>query len=82
MGEKDFQQLHLVKNYLKRKSNTKIISCKTIRDSRKLALSSRNLHLTKKDLNTARMISMSLIDFKKLIQNKNKEELILLKKKN
>ena len=39
MGEKDFQQLHLVKKYVVLKYNTKIISCKTIRKNNKLALS-------------------------------------------
>ena len=32
MGEKDFQQLYLVKKELEKKYKTKVISCKTIRD--------------------------------------------------
>ena len=81
MGEKDFQQIHLVKNYLKKRSNTKIISCRTIRDNNKLALSSRNLHLDDKDLNTARSISRDLSNFKKkLIQQKDIKDLIFIKK--
>ena len=36
MGEKDFQQLYLVKKYIKKKFKSKIISCKTIRDKKKL----------------------------------------------
>ena len=48
MGEKDFQQLYLVKKYIKKKYKSKIIACKTIRDKKKLALSSRNLLLKKK----------------------------------
>ncbi len=50
MGEKDLQQLLLVKNFLKKKYKTKIISCRTIRNSKKLALSSRNLLLKKTEL--------------------------------
>ncbi len=81
MGEKDFQQLFLVKNYLQKKNNCKIISCRTIRDHQKLALSSRNLLLNKNDLKIARLISKKLIDFKKKISKKNNiKELISLKK--
>ena len=50
MGEKDFQQLFLVKKFIEKKYNTKVIACKTIRDKNKLALSSRNSLLNKKDL--------------------------------
>ena len=49
MGEKDFQQFYLVKKYIEKKYKSKIISCKTIRDKNKLALSSRNLLLKKKN---------------------------------
>ena len=51
MGEKDFQQLYLVKRYIEKKYKSTIISCKTIRDENKLPLSSRNLLLKKKELN-------------------------------
>ena len=65
MGEKDFQQLHLVKKYLEKKYNCKIIKCKTIRDRHKLALSSRNLHLNRMELNLARKFTQELILLKK-----------------
>ena len=82
MGEKDFQQLILVKNYLSKRSNSKIVSCKTIRDKHKLALSSRNLLLNRKDLNTARSLAQNLINFKKkLVTKDNIQKLISLKKK-
>ena len=82
MGEKDFQQLYLVRNYLKKKSTSKIISCKTIRDNHGLALSSRNLHLKNKELITARLISKNLINFKKILNKKsNIDKLVKLKKK-
>ena len=81
MGEKDFQQLYLVRNYLKKRTS-KIISCKTIRDNHGLALSSRNLHLKNNELITARLISRNLINFKKILNKKNNiDKLIKLKKK-
>ena len=80
MGEKDFQQLYLVKKYLKNRSKSKIILCKTIRDRYKLALSSRNLHLDKESLNIARFISKNLIILKKsLNKKKNISNIISLK---
>ena len=81
MGEKDFQQFYLVRNYLKKKIKCKFILCKTIRDNHKLALSSRNLHLNNKELNTARLISKRLINFKnKLNKNRNIKDLVSIKR--
>ncbi len=81
MGEKDFQQFFLVRNYLKKRVKSKVILCKTIRDNHKLALSSRNLHLNNKELNTARLISKRLSNFKnKLNKTKNIKDLISIKR--
>jgi len=81
MGEKDFQQLLLVKKYIEKNFKSKIISCKTIRDKNKLALSSRNTLLKKDDLINAGKISKSLIIFKKKLSNKkNINNLIFMKK--
>jgi pantoate--beta-alanine ligase len=53
-GEKDFQQLELVKRMIKAFFiNTKVIAVKTVRDSNGLALSSRNCRLNKKELKKA-----------------------------
>ena len=83
MGEKDFQQLFLVKKYIENNFKSKIILCKTIRDKNKLALSSRNLLLNKTDLIKAGKISKELISFKKKLFKKNiTKNLILMKKKN
>jgi len=71
MGEKDFQQLYLVKKYIKKSYKTKIISCKTVRDKNKVALSSRNLLLNKSELNKAGKIAKTLILFKKTVISKN-----------
>ena len=42
MGEKDYQQFFLVKKFIEKNYKTKVYSCKTIRDSNMIALSSRN----------------------------------------
>ena len=80
MGEKDFQQLLLVKRYVEKNFKSKIIFCKTIRDKNKLALSSRNILLNKDNLNKASRIARDLIIFKKrLLKKKDLNNLIFLK---
>ncbi|MBD1139823.1 pantoate--beta-alanine ligase [Pelagibacterales bacterium SAG-MED38] len=82
MGEKDFQQLLLVKRYVEKNFKSKIISCKTIRGKNKLALSSRNILLNKNNLNKAGKIAKDLIIFKKkLLKKKNLKNSIFIKKK-
>jgi pantoate--beta-alanine ligase len=82
MGEKDFQQLYLVKKELEKKYKTKVIPCKTIRDKNNVALSSRNLLLNKSNLITAAKIYETLVDIKKNTKNKkNIPSFLNLKKK-
>ena len=81
MGEKDFQQLYLVKNYIQNKYNTKIISCKTIRNKNNVALSSRNLLLKKKEINIASLIINDLFDIKKTLKKQKKIKFFLKIKK-
>ena len=82
MGEKDFQQLYLVKKLLERKYKTKIISCKTIRDKSNIALSSRNILLNKFNLKVAANVYKKLLNIKKNIKNKkNISNFLNLKKK-
>ena len=51
LGNKDFQQLYLIKKHiLKRKINTRVVACKTIRDKNGVACSSRNKNLSNKEL--------------------------------
>ena len=64
LGEKDFQQLFLIKNYVKKKFRVKIVPCKSIRDKNYIALSSRNYLLSKKDLIIASQIAKKLKLFK------------------
>ena len=73
LGKKDFQQLYLIKKFIKKKFKTKIVSCKTIRDKKMVALSSRNNLLDNKDLILSSQIAKLLLKFKqKLSKNFNK----------
>ena len=82
LGEKDFQQLFLVKKYNPKKYMAKIISCKTIRDNNKLAFSSRNKLLSKNQLIIGGKISQELFLLKKkLSKNKNIKKILSDKKK-
>jgi len=83
MGEKDYQQLHLVKNFIEKNYKSKIYSCKTVRNSNKVALSSRNSLLSKTNLKVAGLISNKLFNLKKIInknRNKSKNLIKTLKK--
>ena len=64
-GEKDYQQLFLIKKFIKNKFKTKIFSCPTIRDKNKLALSSRNILLNNQDIKKSSLIANLLLKFKK-----------------
>ncbi len=67
LGEKDFQQIFLIKKYLEKKFTTKIIPCKIIRNKNQLPLSSRNNLLNKISLKKSEKISKLLLLFKKRI---------------
>jgi len=73
MGEKDFQQFFLVKNFIEKNYKTKVYVCKTIRDSRMIALSSRNNLLNKIDHKTLSLISNDLNNLKKIIYRNRKQ---------
>lgn len=65
-GKKDAQQLFLIKKLvLDKKYKIQIIECKTVRDSNGLALSSRNILLSKKGENIATSIKKLLNGTKK-----------------
>ena len=82
MGEKDYQQLFLVKRFIEKKHKSKIIACKTIRDNNKVALSSRNSLLTKNQLKVASKVYKNLFKFKKSLKDsKNVQSLLEIKKK-
>ena len=83
LGEKDYQQVYLIKKFVKKKFNTKIISCKTIRIKNSLALSSRNLLLSKQNISKAIDISLLLKKLFKFLKNNfnNKEIISFISKK-
>ena len=82
MGEKDFQQLYLVKKLIEKKYKTKVISCKTIRDKKNIALSSRNFLLNKSQLKVAASIYKNISKIKSNIKNKKNITTFLEHKKN
>ena len=66
LGIKDFQQLTLIKKHiLKNKIHTKIIGCKTVRETNGVAFSSRNFNLNKKQMKIAKNVYNYLIKIKK-----------------
>ena len=81
MGEKDYQQFFLVRNFIEKKYKTKVISCKTIRDTNRVALSSRNSLLDLKNFNKAGKISLALIKLKNLIKKNIKDKKFVKKVK-
>ena len=76
LGNKDYQQVYLIKKFIKKKFNVKIISCKTVRDNSSLAYSSRILNLSNSEKIKASIFTKKLIMFfkqlKKNIKNSKK----------
>ena len=88
LGEKDYQQVYLIKKFLKNKFNTKVVNCKTIRTNNYLPYSSRNKLLNEESLNIASKISQKIrllhLSIKKKFKNKsnlNKVKKEILKNK-
>ena len=85
LGRKDYQQIYLIKKHIeKREIKSKIIECKTIRESNGIACSSRNSNLNKNQKKIASNIFYYLDNLKKKIKknyslfniNKIKKDLI------
>ena len=72
MGEKDYQQFFLVKNFIEKKYESKVFLIKTVRDSNGVALSSRNRLLKGIDLKICALISNYLFNLKVKINNDRK----------
>ncbi len=68
LGEKDFQQVFLIKNFIKKKFKTKAFICRTIRHSNYLPFSSRNILLKRSEIIIASNVSKSIKKFKLLIK--------------
>ena len=72
LGEKDFQQMLVIKKMIKDFSiNTKVKTFRTVRERSGLALSSRNLKLSKADKLIAKNIFLGLQQIKKIISKKS-----------
>tara|TARA_B100000965_G_scaffold239641_1_gene200970 strand:+ start:208 stop:1020 length:813 start_codon:yes stop_codon:yes gene_type:complete len=80
MGEKDFQQLYLIKKYLSKKFKVKIINCPTIRDKNKVALSTRNKLLHRTNYKKVSLIAKFLLNLKKNLNINNKNLSLVIKK--
>jgi len=79
MGEKDYQQFFLIRKFIERNYKTKVIVCKTIRDTNKVALSSRNSLLDLESFKKAGKISLELIKLKNLIKINIKDKKLIKK---
>ena len=82
LGEKDMQQLVIIKRFFKNKyKNLKVIRCKTIREKKGLALSSRNFNLTKKQRIIGSNIYSFILKNKIALNNSKKVNFQSIKKK-
>ena len=81
MGKKDFQQFFLVRNFIEKRFNTKVIGCKTIRNKNELALSSRNFLLSKHELKDVEKITKTFLNLKNKIKNSRNINSFLQKSK-
>ena len=74
LGEKDYQQYILIRDFLKKNSNVKTVLCKTIRMKNGLAYSSRNRLLNQKSVKYSSLLISKLkklfIQLKKDLNNK------------
>ena len=69
LGDKDYQQLFLIKKLIKKNFNIRVFSCKSIRDKNKVALSSRNNLLNKNDLKKSSYIANLLFNLRNKLKN-------------
>jgi len=69
LGEKDYQQLFLIKKFIRKKFKIRVFSCKTIRDKNKIALSSRNNLLKNNDLKKSSYIALLLLNLRNKLKN-------------
>ena len=60
LGEKDYQQIILIKKFIKKKFKTKIVECKTVRLNNLVPYSSRNFYLSRNAIKDASFVSISI----------------------
>ncbi len=73
LGEKDYQQIYLIKKFIMNRFNTKIVPCKTIRLKTSLAYSSRNFLLSKNEIYKASFASKTINNFYKIAKKSFKK---------
>lgn len=74
-GEKDFQQVAIIKHFTKQlQFNVEIISCPIIRESDGLAMSSRNMLLSQEQRANVSLISKTLFDAKEKAKSMTVQE--------
>ena len=73
MGEKDYQQFFLTREFISKKYKTNVYSCRTIRSLNGVALSSRNRFLNKTHLNSSCLIAKKLLKLKRSLYIKNEQ---------
>jgi pantoate--beta-alanine ligase len=70
LGEKDFQQLHLIRSLVRDLAiDAEIVACPTVREPGGLALSSRNAYLAAKQRDAAGVLFESLADAAERVRN-------------
>ena len=77
LGEKDFQQYFLIKNFVKKRFNTRVVLCKTIRMNSSLPYSSRVKLLDNKSIRIAQKFTKKIIDVFKNIKKNTKKTYLL-----
>ena len=77
LGEKDYQQYFLIKNYIKKRFKTKVVLCKTVRMSGSLPYSSRNKLLDNKSIRIAQKFTKMIINVFKNIKRNTKNTYLL-----
>ena len=70
LGEKDYQQLILIKNFINKKYRTVVVPCKTIRNKKGFAYSTRNFLLNNKEKTIGSKIYQLVKKNKKFIKKK------------
>ena len=76
-GEKDFQQLQIVKKMVEKNHlAVNVVGCPIFREENQLAMSSRNERLTSEERKEAAIIYQTLTDAKEIFQTKTPEETI------
>lgn len=76
-GEKDFQQLQIVKKMVEKNNlPVNVVGCPIFREENELAMSSRNERLTAEERKEAAIIYKTLTEAKEIFQTKSPEETI------